>query len=335
VPTLLIGDPAPPLTIEAWLRGEPVERFEAGKVYIVEFWATWCIPCLRNIPHLAALQKRYADRGLTVIGVASDQPGGVAEVREFLSAPGRGGEAMTYTVAWDKDRATDRAWRQAAGFTMIPTAFVVDKEGLVAWAGHPGTGADEMERTLEGVIAGTFDTRAVGVVVRKAQQILARANAAWNAERRRQALEILDELVALDRTRYVEAARTKLSALLLQLGDVEAAAAYGARLIDEVYRDDPAVIASIARLLLESPAQDRRLQDLALRGAARAAELAGPGDVALLESLAQVHFLRGDFDKAIEMQSKALSAAGESARLDSTRRLEEYRRAAEAARRKP
>jgi thiol-disulfide isomerase/thioredoxin len=49
-------DPAPPLKVSKWLKGEEVKRFEPGKVYVVEFWATWCGPCIAFMPHLAELQ---------------------------------------------------------------------------------------------------------------------------------------------------------------------------------------------------------------------------------------------------------------------------------------
>ena len=55
---LVVGSKAPPIDIEHWLNKEPVERWETGKVYVVEFWATWCGPCKVSIPHLNKLHQR-------------------------------------------------------------------------------------------------------------------------------------------------------------------------------------------------------------------------------------------------------------------------------------
>ena len=65
---LKVGDPAPALQVSAWVQGDPVETFEPGKVYLVEFWATWCGPCITAIPHVNALHEKYKDQGLVVIG---------------------------------------------------------------------------------------------------------------------------------------------------------------------------------------------------------------------------------------------------------------------------
>src|SRR4051794_37880273 len=68
-PKLRVGDPAPLLKVSKWLQGKEVKRYEPGKVYVVEFWATWCGPCIGAMPHLSNLQTEFKDRGLTVIGV--------------------------------------------------------------------------------------------------------------------------------------------------------------------------------------------------------------------------------------------------------------------------
>src|ERR1700761_1889608 len=67
-PALKVGDPAPPLRASKWLQGAEVKEFAAGKTYVVEFWATWCGPCIVMMPHLSELQHQYADAGVTFIG---------------------------------------------------------------------------------------------------------------------------------------------------------------------------------------------------------------------------------------------------------------------------
>ena len=79
-PTLSIGDDAPALDISHWVKGNQVEAFEEGKVYVVEFWATWCGPCRMSMPHLSSLQEKYADYDVTIVSV-SDEP--LATVVDF------------------------------------------------------------------------------------------------------------------------------------------------------------------------------------------------------------------------------------------------------------
>jgi thiol-disulfide isomerase/thioredoxin len=155
-PVLAAGSPAPPLTVDAWVKGEPVKAFEPGKVYVVEFWATWCGPCVRNIPNLTALQNFYPE--LTVIGVAaSERPkqkpadggaddGRLATVQKFVESRGDG---MNYRVAFDGDASMGRAWMLAAKQRSIPWACIVDGKGTIAWMGHPELMDREIERVLK------------------------------------------------------------------------------------------------------------------------------------------------------------------------------------------
>lgn len=92
-----------------------------GQVRIVDFWATWCPPCRKEIPHFQALHEKYGTGGLTVIGVALDETGAEV-VRPFVEE-----QRMTYTsVIGSQDVA-----RQYGGIEAIPTTFVIDKQGKV------------------------------------------------------------------------------------------------------------------------------------------------------------------------------------------------------------
>ena len=87
---LAVGDVPPNLKATKWLQGNPVERFEAGRIYVVEFWATWCGPCVAVMPHVADMQREYKDKGVTVIGFTAADPSNTAEkVANFIDKRGQ------------------------------------------------------------------------------------------------------------------------------------------------------------------------------------------------------------------------------------------------------
>lgn len=145
---LQVGSDAPTIKATNWVKGREVKEFEKGKAYVVEFWATWCGPCIESIPHLTDLQKKYRD--VTIIGMASSErkpqtgrDDRLQKVQNFVRSQGA---KMNYTVAYDADREMGKAWLQAANQNGIPCAFVVDTEGKIAFIGHPGS--DEFETKI-------------------------------------------------------------------------------------------------------------------------------------------------------------------------------------------
>ena len=128
VPTKL-GDPAYPLVGLNWVKGEPV-TITPGRVYVVEFWATWCPPCRDSIPHLTQLQAKYGDR-VVFVGVSNED---VATVKPFVTGKG---DQMAYTVAVDAEGKVAEGYMKAFGQRGIPAAFVGDAEGRGVWLGHP------------------------------------------------------------------------------------------------------------------------------------------------------------------------------------------------------
>src|SRR5207237_1141159 len=91
---LAIGDAAPKIEVQEFVKGQPVKQFEKGKIYVVEFWATWCAPCRESIPHLTKLQKE--NKQVTVLGVSVDEETKV--VKPFVE---KLGDEMDYRVAID------------------------------------------------------------------------------------------------------------------------------------------------------------------------------------------------------------------------------------------
>lgn len=112
--------PAPDFQV-ATLNGEEFSlEGHQGNVIIVNFWATWCGPCIIEIPDLQQLHETYADRGLAVIGV-SVEDGDENLVRDFMAEYG-----MTYPVAISMDLT-----EQFGGVYGLPTTFVIDKNGQI------------------------------------------------------------------------------------------------------------------------------------------------------------------------------------------------------------
>jgi len=156
-PTLKIGDRAPVLESISWLQGNPVTKYAPHRVYVVEFWATWCPPCIKAIPHLSAIQKKYADT-LTVIGVNADGIlGGKADVGAVHDFMKKHGKEMEYTVAMDDPvkKTMSETFVTASGSLGAPTAAIIDQRGQLVWIGYPDvpkgyTFDQALEDTLNG-----------------------------------------------------------------------------------------------------------------------------------------------------------------------------------------
>jgi len=131
-----LGQKAASLDGLTFIKGDAV-TLEAGKVFVVEFWATWCPPCRTSIPHLTEIQKQYKDKGVTVIGVSGESADVVKPFVEKMA------ETMNYTVAVDTDGKVGNGYMTAFKQNGIPTAFIVDGKGNVAWVGHPMVGLDD------------------------------------------------------------------------------------------------------------------------------------------------------------------------------------------------
>lgn len=152
--TLNVGDPAPPLRVKQWFKGEPVEEFKKGSVYIVELWATWCMPCKAAMPRLSALANKYKYE-ITVIGVGVKETKSTSlqKIKAFVDSMG---QRMDYTVTTEDSNFVDVDWMLSTGERGIPKSFIIDREGRLAWIGHPS----EIEKVLPDIINNTWDVAA-------------------------------------------------------------------------------------------------------------------------------------------------------------------------------
>ncbi|HEY8387173.1 MAG TPA: TlpA disulfide reductase family protein [Parasegetibacter sp.] len=154
--TLTVGDPAPEIKAK-WVKGTPVQNFTGDQLYVVEFWATWCGPCIAAMPHLSELAKKYEGK-VEFIGVdiwekgLGDKPyeSVYPVIKEFVDGMGN---KMAYNVAMDNnDLHMSEKWMKAAGQQGIPSTFLI-KDGVIIWVGHP----QRLDPVLEQVFAGTYN----------------------------------------------------------------------------------------------------------------------------------------------------------------------------------
>lgn len=122
----VVGAPAPDFSLED-TAGRIVSLKEfSGKYVLIDFWATWCPPCLMSIPELADLHRKYREKGLVVLGISLDDPQSVD--RQTLSMF-KTQHGMEYQIL----RGNDQVVRQYAGNNgmAIPTMFFVDRNGTI------------------------------------------------------------------------------------------------------------------------------------------------------------------------------------------------------------
>ena len=306
--TLKVGDPAPAIKVGTWLKGTPVE-LKKGSVTIVEFWATWCGPCKATIPHLTDLAHKYKDQGLQVVGVSiweEDQSAAKPFVEKM-------GAKMDYAVATDavpaggdgREGVMASTWMAAAGLEGIPSAFVIDREGRVAFIGHPL----ELDAVLPKILAGNYDVKAEAAKKDRVEKAEAAAQKALTGRQWDEALAALDTLREL---RPEDASRfgvLRFNVLLVGKKDLDAAYALAARLTTTDLKDDAEALNQLSWTILDRPGLARRDLDVALAMAERAVEISKGEESAILDTLARAHFDKGHVDEAITWQTKAVEKA--------------------------
>jgi len=335
-----VGDPAPAIQVKEFVKGTPVASLEKGKRYVVEFWATWCGPCRVTIPHLTELQKKHPD--FTFVGVSvweQDQQ----KVKPFVEQMG---EKMAYTVAMDdvpaggngNEGKMAKSWMEAAGQDGIPAAFLIDKDGKIAWIGHPM----QLEEPLAKVAAGTWDLTAAQAQsqkeqadrqkMRELQEKLAKAQQSGDPH---QLLTVLDEAITANPAMEANLGVPKYLVLTRGVKDPAKAQTYGNHLVDTVLNNDAGPLNQLAWSIVapDAPKPGAGSVKLALKAAQRADELTQGKELAIADTLARAYFMSGNRAKAIETQQRAVKlAAGAPPEVgrELQQRLDVYKKAVKA-----
>ena len=336
----MVGDPAPAIQVAQWVQGVPVTSFQPGHVHVVEFWATWCGPCKVAIPHLNELSQKYAGKA-SFVGVSvwekisAERP---YTVPDFVRGMG---DKMTYTVAADQVAESKesgpmaKTWMEAAGQPGIPTAFIVNREGKIAWIGHPMA----IDEPLAAVVAGTWDVAAaakkyaVDVRLKAVTSKLAKeVSKAKKDKDFARAIQLIDEAVAKESAIEATFGLDRYF-LLLDGNRAPEAAVYGQRLVATVLADNAQALNQLAWWIVD-PQQKRANGDFALAVAAaeRAVKLVDEKDAGILDTLGLALFKHGQIERAIQVQEKAVSLAAGQTGLESElkTRLAEFKSSGKA-----
>lgn len=341
---LTIGSQAPTLDIEHWISdGDgslgPVTEFKEGSVYVVEFWATWCGPCVASMPHLAELQKQYVDRNVTIISVSDEDLDTIEPFleRELRSAgsgsashqeedskqdveqtaaedkPKTYGELTSvYCLTTDPDGSTNADYMKAAEQYGIPTAFIVGKSGEVEWIGHP-MGMDE---SLQQIVDDAWDREAFAEKFRIDSQIQSlkmkcrKASRLGDTETLKDVLQQLrtisetedlegDAAESLDRS-IVYVSNNAIVAELISEPDA------GLKALEEVALDAERLmrvangLTTAVRRGLKPPAQSLSAVGTMLE------KVTDASNGMALHQRAQLEYYQGNIDRAIELEEQAL-----------------------------
>jgi peroxiredoxin len=232
------GEPAPAIVADEWLNWDgdaPTVESLKGRVVLLEFWGTWCGPCVRAMPAIQKLHDRYRDRGLTVLAISYETP---SAMRPFLDKNG-----YTMPVGSDQQKQTVTA----NGVRGWPTTVVLDKDGKVAHVGSPYDAEQAVEKAL-GIEAG-------------AGTLLHGYCDAVDATAKRDALARLTDKASaqFDLRAW---ALGQLAPEPVAAGDAEAPAAEPAKKAGSL-RDAVIVLRSCARAWADQTQRDKLLQQLA------------------------------------------------------------------------
>lgn len=333
--TLQVGSQAPGLDIEHWIsdgngKFPQITEFESGKTYVVEFWATWCGPCLQAMPKLAQLQEKYGDK-IQFISV-SDEP--LAEVSALMAEdyPGTGktfGELTNaYCLTTDPDGSTHQDFMAAAGLSAVPSAFVVGPAGEIEAIAHPL----EIEGVIEKLADGTWDRQAYYAKKEKRESLIAAVASAIDKEEIKKAFQLSKQLDEV--TEPSDLVKTKLmqNELAIRVGDQEAQQFFADTAAQ--FNDEDGTVAAMTWMVVsmkyqgEEPSQGI-IQVAEKKLSQQISEFETPNadrerlKGSMMDILSHLYFVQDRLDEAIANQEAAVKLNNDAELTDFLRQLQQ------------
>jgi thiol-disulfide isomerase/thioredoxin len=365
---LTIGDKAPKLDIEHWVSDRDgdmphVTEFEKDKVYVVEFWATWCGPCIASMPHLAELQDELADKGVQIISVSKED---LPTVEKFLERKVRGEKDKTYgeltgvySLTTDPDSSVSKDYMRAAGQNGIPTAFIVGKTGQIEWIGHPTYPKGAMDKVLDQIVGDEWDREEFALAFKEEQErekaeamkrramdkemeeVSKLAKELWDMKEGGDAKGALKELDAFAKNlekdhkghEFLERIR---NVLVMEIGGSEAVEVFN-NMVAET--ENPQAINQLTWGIVERVQAGDEIEDEMLKAACKAAKRAvelaekggdDEGTAAIMDTHANLLFLCDKLDEAIEVQKAAMELSDDEQLADFYEKLMEAKKKKDA-----
>lgn len=346
---LTIGSDAPALDVEHWVQNGggkfgKVTKFEKGKVYVVEFWATWCGPCIGSMPHIVEIQKKFADKGVQIVSISDEDLDTVKEflVRELppslqsdeVTAKNFAELTKSYCLTTDPDGSSSKDYMEAAKQNGIPCAFIVGKDAKIEWIGHP----TQMDEPLEQVVEGKWDREKFGREFKEVQEQEALMQevqiAVGGLLRKKQfpeALAKLDEFIA-----KVSRNEMKLNLLMTKV-NLHQIAGSDAKEVNgtfaEVFKiagDEPMIANQVSWTVWEMFDAGRVESKEVLKGALDLAKKAsdkqtGNMKAMTLDTVSHLEYALGNKEAALKIQEEAFALADEDGKENLKPFLEELK----------
>ncbi len=132
-----LGGQAPEIVVTDWLKHQPKASSFKKKFIVLDFWATWCKPCLDAVPHMNALRRKFPHKDLLFIALTSEPPALATSVFDRVN--------FEVSVASDVSRKTEINFGNGiSGLSRYPMTVLIDNENIVRWIGSPSDLTEEM-----------------------------------------------------------------------------------------------------------------------------------------------------------------------------------------------